>query len=332
MNSAAMRGRAERAGALTKGNTLFESIASDSTSSASVLTRLAARELAEIVEASSATESGAFWEELHGACRELVAAKREMASIISLVSQVLNVAERSVLSGVSPDTARRIVYGECSRIWDSSETMLEEVGLEGAGLVPADGTVATVSTSESVRAVLAAAVRAGTECRVIISESRPSNEGVEFGTSLPAWGIPVTLVVDAALPRMIERCQLALVGADSISENDFVNKTGTYALAVAAREAGVPFYVTASTDKFIAEGARGRPDRVWDPGEVLSSPQPGVTVENRYFERVPLSLVEGIVTEEGILGPDEVAAKIAARPVSPALLEILFPRAVEASQ
>jgi translation initiation factor 2B subunit (eIF-2B alpha/beta/delta family) len=308
---------------------LFEAIASDSTSSASVLTRLAARELAEMVEGSKAKSAGEFWEQLHAACRELVRAKREMASIINLVSDILSAAERSVLSGVSPETARRAVYLECNRTWESKETELEELGLEGAGLVPAGGTVATVSTSESVRAVLAAAVRSGTECRVIVSESRPSNEGVEFATSLPAWGIPVTLVVDAALPRMVERCQLVLVGADAISERDFVNKVGTYAVALAAGEAGVPVYVAALTDKFIPEGARGKPDRLWEPEEVLKRAQPGVTVENRYFERVPLSLVEGIVTEHEVLSPEDIPAKIASRPVTPSLLEILFPRAVE---
>ena len=218
---------------------------------------------------------------------------------------------------------------ECSKIWESGETQLEELGLKGAGLVPAGGTVATVSTSESVRAVLAAAIRNGTECSVVVSESRPSNEGIEFGTSLPAWGIPVTLVVDAALPGLVERTQLVLVGADAVSEGDFVNKVGTYPLALAAKEAGVPVYVAALLDKFIAEGARGRPDRVWDPSEVMAAPPPGVTVENRYFERVPLSLVEGIITEEGILGAEEVSTRIMSRPVAPALLEILFPRAVE---
>lgn len=294
-----------------------------------MLTRLAARELAEFVEKSDAENAGVLWEHLHGACRELIRAKREMASIINLVSDVLSAAERAVLSGASPDTARRAVYLECNRTWETSETRLEELGLEGAGLVPGDATVATISTSESVRAILAAAVKAGTECRVVMSESRPSVEGVEFATSLPAWGIPVTLVVDAALPRLAERCGLVLVGADAVSENDFINKVGSYPLALAAREAGVPVYVAATLDKFIPEGARGRPDRVWDPAEVLARPTPGVTVENRYFEPVPLSLVEGVVTEEGILDASDVSAKISARPVSPALLEMLFPRAVE---
>lgn len=284
-----------------------------------------------MVEGSKADSPGAFWEELNAACRELIAAKREMASIINLVSGVLSVAERSVLSGVSSEAAKRVVYMECSRMWEANETELEELGLEGAALVPEGGTVATISTSESVRAVLAAAVKNGTECRVIVSESRPSNEGVEFGTSLPAWDIPVTLVVDAALPKMVESCQLVLVGADAVSENDFVNKVGTYALALAASEAGVPVYVATLTDKLIPEGVRGRPDRVWEPGEVLKEAPPGVTVENRYFERVPLSLVRGIVTEGGILKPADVPGRIAARPVTPALLEILFPRTVKAS-
>jgi len=297
-----------------------------------VLTKLAARELADMVEASEAQNPGEFWEELHSACRELVAAKREMASIINLVSGVLSAAERLVLSGVSSEAARRVVYLECSRAWDSKETQLEELGLEGAGLIPAGGSVATISTSESVRAVLAAAVRSGTECRVFVSESRPSNEGVEFATSLPAWGIPVTVVVDAALPGMVKRCQLVLVGADAVSENDFVNKVGSYPLALAAREAGVPVYVAALTDKLIPSGARGTPERLWEPGEVLERAHSGVSVENRYFECVPLSLVEGVITEGGMLSAEDIPAQIASRPISPSLLEILFPRAVEASQ
>jgi translation initiation factor 2B subunit (eIF-2B alpha/beta/delta family) len=91
----------------------------------------------------------------------------------------------------------------------------------------------------------------------------------------------------------------------------------------------VPVYVAALTDKFIPEGARGKPDRLWEPEEVLKRAQPGVTVENRYFERVPLSLVEGIVTEHEVLSAEDIPAKIASRPVTPSLLEILFPRAVE---
>jgi translation initiation factor eIF-2B subunit delta len=221
------------------------------------------------------------------------------------------------------------VLAECSKSVDAGETELEELGLKGADLIPDGGCFATISTSESVRALAAAATRGGRECRAIVAESRPSCEGVDFATSLPTWGVPVTLVVDAALPGLLGRCQLVLVGADSISEDGFVNKVGTYPLALAAREAGVPLYVASLSDKLLPAAIRGRTDRVWDPGEVLNDPPPGVTVENRYFERVPLSLVTGIVTERGLVAPADVPAMIAERPVSPALLGLLFPRAVE---
>lgn len=311
---------------------MFEGIARDSTSSASVLTTLAARELAEMADARSAANPGEFWERLHEACRELVAAKREMASIINLVSRVLSAAEKTVLSGASADTIRRAVFMECNRVWEQAEERIEELGLRGESLVPEGATVATISTSESVRAVLAAAVKKGTSLRVLVSESRPSAEGVEFATSLPAWGIPVTVVVDAALPQLAARCELVLVGADAVSENSFTNKVGTYPLVLAARDAGVPVYVAALEDKFIPEGTRGRPDRVWDPDEVLPNAPAGVTVENRYFEEVPLSLTDGVITEGGILSPEEVMSRVSGRPVAPALLEILFPRALEATQ
>lgn len=310
---------------------MFEAIANDSTSSASVLTALAASELADMIEASKTDNPGAFWEELRAACRELVAAKREMASIINLAGRVLAVAERMVLSGAASDTVRRAVYLECSMVRETGETGIVEIGIEGAALVPPGGTVATVSASESVKAVVAAAVSRGTECRVLLSESRPANEGVGFAADLASMGVRVTLVVDAALPNMVEGCGLALVGADAVSERDFINKVGTYALALAARSADVPVYVAALTDKFIPEGARGRPDAMREPGDVLPDAPAGVTVENRCFERVPLSIVDGVVTEGGVVNASDVPARVAAHPVTPALLEMLFPRVVESS-
>jgi translation initiation factor 2B subunit (eIF-2B alpha/beta/delta family) len=186
--------------------------------------------------------------------------------------------------------------------------------------------VATVSSSESVRAVLTQAAGAGVEFRVLVPESRPAREGVAFAESLPAWDIPVTLVADAALPGLVDRCQLVLVGADSVSESDFVHKVGTLPLALAAREHDVPVYVAALLDKFIPSGLRGTPGRLHDETEVLPERPAGVAIESRYFEVIPHSLIRGIVTEEGIIDPADVPARLAARPVAPVLLELLFPR------
>ncbi len=305
---------------------MFEEIANDATSGASAVTRFAAKRLSELAESSAAEDPGAFWDELLDASRELVAAKREMASIVNLVGRVLAATERIILSGLSPDAARQAVILETSKTWEFGEMLLDDLGGEGARLVPEGGTVATLSASESVRAILVAATADGRQFDVLLSESRPHLEGTTFARALREVGIRSTLVVDAALPRLVRDAGLVLVGADSVSEDEFVNKVGTFPLALAAREAGVPLYVAALGDKFLPRGLRGSPDRARDPDEVLKGAPPGVTPENRYFEAVPLDLVRGIVTECGILKPPEAAEKLVARPVAPALLEILFTR------
>jgi translation initiation factor eIF-2B subunit delta len=312
---------------------MFEDVSSDATSGASALTRFAAKQLSELAESSKAADPGAFWDELLEACRELVAAKREMASIVNLVSRVLAATERVILSGLPPDAARQAVILETGKVWEFGELLLEDLGEEGARLVPDDGgVVATLSASESVRAILAAAAAQGREFEVLLSESRPRLEGVALARSLRELSIRSTLVADAALPRLVRGASLVLVGADSVSEDEFVNKIGTYPLALAAREAGVPLYVAALEDKVLPKALRGSPDRDHDAAEILEDAPPGVTPRNRYFEAVPLGLARGIVTECGTVAPDQIPPGLVARPVAPALLEILFARPATPAQ
>jgi translation initiation factor 2B subunit (eIF-2B alpha/beta/delta family) len=47
------------------------------------------------------------------------------------------------------------------------------------------------------------------------------------------------------------------------------------------------------------------------PDEVEADAMQNVTVENIYFERIPLELVTGIVTEDGVLSPDEIRRRVA---------------------
>jgi translation initiation factor eIF-2B subunit delta len=306
---------------------MFEGLARDNRSGATALTRAAAEQLLAVAASSKAGDPGTFWEELNAACRELIAAQREMASIVNLAGRVLAAAERVVLSGLSPDAARQAVHVECVRAIECAAEARARLAKHGAVLIADGAVVATVSSSETVTAVLAAAAAAGRVPRVIVSESRPAGEGASLAVALREHGIASTIVADAALPGLVGRAALVLVGADSVSETDFVNKIGTYPVALAAREADVPLHVAASLDRFIPGALRGRTDRLCDGAEILASPPPGVAVENRYFEAVPLSLAAGIVTEEGVKPPAEAARVIEGRPVPPALLSILYPRA-----
>jgi methylthioribose-1-phosphate isomerase len=78
------------------------------------------------------------------------------------------------------------------------------------------------------------------------------------------------------------------------------NKIGTYLKALAAREAGVPFYVAAPSSSIDWSGSDWRtvPIEERSSGEVTSDP--GVRAVNPAFDVTPAGLVTGLVTERGV--------------------------------
>ena len=77
-----------------------------------------------------------------------------------------------------------------------------------------------------------------------MSEARPLNEGVRTARRLAEKGVSVTLITDAQMGLFVREAEAVVVGADSVlPDGSLVNKIGTHLLALAAREAKVPFYV-----------------------------------------------------------------------------------------
>src|SRR5690606_482858 len=155
---------------------------------------------------------------------------------------------------------------------------------------------------------------AGRPLHVYVDETRPLLQGGR----ITAWellraGVPATLVVDSAAAFLMQqgRVQLVIVGADRIAANgDVANKTGTYGLAVLARDHGIPFYVAAPASTVDAATPTGRdiPIEERDPDEVrrgfgrLTAPA-GVPVYAPAFDVTPAELVTAIITDRGVLRP-----------------------------
>ncbi|MGW0450983.1 S-methyl-5-thioribose-1-phosphate isomerase, partial [Streptosporangium sandarakinum] len=139
------------------------------------------------------------------------------------------------------------------------------------------------------------------------------------GARLTAWelgrmGAPYRLVVDSAGPFLLARgeADAVLIGADRIAANgDTANKIGSYALALGARRAGVPFVVVAPESTVDLATPSGDlveiEDR--DPEEVLGvrgvrlAPE-GAAVLNPAFDVTPRDLITAIVTERRVIRPD----------------------------
>ena len=84
---------------------------------------------------------------------------------------------------------------------------------------------------------------------VIASETRPLLQGARLTSwELARWGIEHRVAVDSAGPFLMARGEVdaVILGADRICANgDVINKIGTYAHALGAHRAGIPFLVVA---------------------------------------------------------------------------------------
>ena len=143
---------------------------------------------------------------------------------------------------------------------------------------------------------------------VLATETRPLLQGAR----LTAWelarlGIPFELIVDSAAAGLVARGEVdaVIVGCDRVAANgDVANKVGTYALALAARAAGIPFVVAGPTSTIDLATPSGREIAIEerDAEEVLPlGAAPGTPCRNPAFDVTPAGLVSALVTERGVL-------------------------------
>jgi S-methyl-5-thioribose-1-phosphate isomerase len=165
-------------------------------------------------------------------------------------------------------------------------------------------------------AVVAELHRRGTLGGVVASETRPLLQGAR----LTAWelrrlAVPFRVAVDSAGPFLMARGEVdaVILGADRICANgDVVNKIGTYAHALGARRAGIPFLVVAPESTVDAGTPDGGAVEIEDrgPDEVLTfrgtrtAPE-GVEAVNFAFDVTPYDLVTAIVTDRRVIRLDK---------------------------
>jgi translation initiation factor 2B subunit (eIF-2B alpha/beta/delta family) len=180
--------------------------------------------------------------------------------------------------------------------WESRQAV-QAAAQAACRFIGDDRTVITHSLSSSVSACLGMLRTRG--LRVIFSESRPLDEGWRLAQQLSVWSVPATLITDAQLGLFAAKADLALVGADSLlADGSAVNKAGTYLLALAARDQGIPFYVCCESFKWRNEAA---PElEAMDPSELGAPGWPGIEVRNIYFDVTPARLIDGWFSEQGL--------------------------------
>ena len=275
-----------------------------------------ARALLEDLERWTLTDRSADARALRAALlawlREAQAAQPSMALVHQFAARALAVADTSVARGDAPEDLRQNLAASCDAEREDLSRATSEAAKLAAQLVNArEPWVATLSASEGVLAALQELAKGGRKVRALVAESRPRFEGRDTARALAAAGIETWLVADAALPLLVSQASAVWIGADAVTDAGVLNKIGSYTLALAAREHGVPVWAIAMRRKFLPAATDALSIREMPPTEIWEAAPSGVRPRNVYFEMVPLALLRGVVVEDSVLGVTEcqVAAK-----------------------
>jgi translation initiation factor 2B subunit (eIF-2B alpha/beta/delta family) len=291
---------------------LVAPLRADVVSGATVVARAAAAAMRRGAVSLPADSTQELRRGLESLAVKVLDAQPAMAPLVELLDSVL-----TALPDEGPvEEARRAAAEATERFRVQLEERSAHVARRLASALPSGSTLLTLSSSNTVRSGLVAAQSKGIQ--VVCLESRPMNEGQGLARTLALADIPVTLAVDSAAESLMPRCDLVILGADSVGDRGVVNKIGSVGLARCARDHSVPVWIAVDRSKWLPPGfpqihADDRPaDEVWKGAR-------GVRVWNRYFECLPWELVDRIVTDEGDMTAEELDRRRGELSVAPAL-------------
>lgn len=163
-------------------------------------------------------------------------------------------------------------------------------------------TILLHSNSSAVKSFFSTQKAHAKKIRIVQTESRPLMEGRIQAEFLAGSGYQVKLVADSAIGRYAGSAGMSILGADAIYKDFFINKCGSFPIALLCREQGIPLYVLADSRKIWSGSELSDPvEDIKPPDELWKNPPDNVIVENYYFERIPNELVNLFITEKGSL-------------------------------
>lgn len=225
---------------------------------------------------------------------------------------------------VDSNALRQFVLEEAQRIADEDVEINKRMADHGATLINDGDTIihhcntgalAAVDWGTALGVIRTAHIQ-GKKIHVFVDETRPRLQGARLTAwELEQYGIPYEIISDNTAGYFLKagKVQKCFVGSDRTTANgDVANKIGTYMLALAAHDNGVPFYPVVPTSTIDLSLAHGDliPIEERNPEEVLGLEFHGERVapinakaRNIAFDVTPNRLVTGIVTENGVVYP-----------------------------
>ena len=297
----------------------LQRLRADRTSGATTLGESAIDIVEEFISTQHLQAPQEFSAALEKLVREILEAQPSMAVMLNLAQCVLETcADDAPFSGM-----KQRVQQALSEFRRALRLGMEALCRQAIEILPPHATVLTYSNSTTVTAVLHHARAEGHLDRVFLSEARPAYDGRPLARSLAEVGVEIDYSTDMGLFAKLREADLVVFGADAVFPMYFLNKIGTYALAELAQVRNVPCFALCAASKFLPTPAIKLLRISKHSGEeVWSTAAPGVRVHNDYFEEIPLSLLDGVISDQGMHSSEDIRVMLDERPLPPALLRL----------
>ncbi|QZX99467.1 translation initiation factor eIF-2B [Halobaculum rubrum] len=268
------------------------------THSSSVVAVKAARALGDLLDREYATLDE-FERDLD---HNTGALRRANPSHASLHRAMRAIADAVIDDAETVEEGKHLLEATIEREVERIEAGKREAAANAARTFEDGETFLTHDYSSTVLEAVEAAAVGGTHMTAYVTEARPRYLGRKTARTLAGMDrVDSHLAVDAAAGYLLREADpdRVVVGMDCIVGDTLYNRTGTFPIAAAAAEVGVPVVVVGSGTKIIDDGFRfeneSRP-----PSEVMLEPVDGITLENPAYDATPISLVDQVITDEGV--------------------------------
>ncbi len=270
---------------------------------------------------SKAHDRPALMADLHQADLILRASRPTAVNLAWGLNRMQSVADQAA---GSLDEIKERLLSEAQRIADEDVAINRRIARNGVELIQDGdtiihhcntGSLATVNWGTAL-GVIRLAYEMGKKVHVLVDETRPRLQGARLTAwELEQYGIPYEIISDGAAGYFLRtgQAQKVFFGADRVAANgDVANKVGSYMLALAAYDNGVPVYSVfpiSTVDLNLMHGSE-IPIEERSQDEVLGIQVNGMQVaphnaraRNPAFDVTPHRLFSGLVTEKGIVYP-----------------------------
>lgn len=189
-------------------------------------------------------------------------------------------------------------------------------GEYGSKLIGKNNIVYTHCHSSTVTNMFRIAREKGKIFLVRNTETRPLYQGRITSKELSRLGIPNSHFVDSAMRVALKKCDLMFIGADAItSEGKVINKIGSEMACEIANRYDIPVYICTDSWKFDPKTIFGFEEIIENrpKNEIWNNPPRGVNVINPAFEKIHPDLITAIISELGILKPENFLNEVQKR-------------------